>query len=104
MSYFRNGFSFYDVRANRPLREPRVSLFSGGMFHAVRLLVTIAFMLIGMGILIILFPLVLACFVAGLFFFIACICLYQAWKMYRFVRGFHKAGVDVTDIEDDIWD
>ena len=101
MAYFRNGFSF----CNFGSRGPRVSLFSGGMLQAVRLLVSIALMLTGMGVLVILFPRVLAYFVAGLFFFVAVVCLQQAWKIYKASRRINDIDVNVDmESEDDFYD
>lgn len=51
--------------------------------HGVKLLVSSALLLIGLGVLILLFPLVLAVFVAALFFLIALLCLNFAWRVYR---------------------
>ena len=55
--------------------------------NAIKALLSIALVLVGLGALVLIFPLVLAFFVAGLFFFIAFLCLSWAWKIYRLRRG-----------------
>jgi len=72
----------------------------------LKTLLSIAFCLIGLGILILIFPLVLAFFVAGLFFFAALLCLRFAWRLYR-ISGHqntntHHIHVDVIDQNDNL--
>ena len=54
---------------------------------AAHFLLTVALLLTGLGILVLLFPLVLAVFVAILFFMVAAACLRFAWHFYRITRS-----------------
>ncbi len=55
----------------------------------IKSLVSLALTLIGLGALMLIFPLVLAIVVASLFFLIALICLQVAWKIHRTARTLH---------------
>ena len=63
--------------------------------NTVRFLLTISFVLIGLGIVVILFPLILALLVAGLLFFIAMVCLYWAGKTYLHTRNLKHVDPDI---------
>ena len=69
--------------------------------NAAKLFLTIALACIGLAVLIILFPLVLAIFVAALFVIVALFCLALAWKTYRASRHLRsdRSHVEVTIID-----
>lgn len=73
----------------------------------IKSLVSLSLTLIGLGTLMLLFPLVLAIVVASLFFLIALFCLQVAWKIHRAARNIqnqqsqHRTHIDVDVIDVD---
>ena len=73
--------------------------------NGIKSLTSVALTLIGLGVLMLLFPLVLAIVIASLFFLIALICLQVAWKIHRAARNIqnqqshHHTHVDVIDVD-----
>ncbi|MBN2210537.1 MAG: hypothetical protein JW709_04000 [Sedimentisphaerales bacterium] len=77
------------------------SPFGLALRHAAGTLVMLALACIALGIGVLLFPLILAIFVAVLFFFVALVCLGWAWRIYR-TQSAHREPtihVKVSDIE-----
>lgn len=68
--------------------------------HAVKALASGALAAAGLGVLVLLFPLVLAFFVAGILFLAALICLSFAWRIYR-SRDRQDSSYDVDVIVDE---
>ena len=79
---FRQTYSGPRVRpdGSQPYNASPFSVFTR---NGIKTLVWLALMLITFGVLILIFPLVLAVVVAALFFMIALVCLSFAWKLYR---------------------
>ena len=92
--------------------SPRTtSSFFGSPFKyfansGIKTLLSIALFLIALGSLVLIFPLILAFFVAGLLFFAALLCLSFAWKLFRISRHqnsqTHHIHVDVIDHNDNL--
>lgn len=65
--------------------------WSSLIFGSIRFLITMALFFVGIAVLILLFPKVLAYFVAGMFFIAALLSLRSAWRIYwRSRRPFHE--------------
>lgn len=66
------------------------SHFLSSLFqNTAKTLLTIAVFCIGLGVLVLIFPLILAFFVAAILFFISLVSLVFAWKVYRSGRIDH---------------
>ncbi len=74
----------FNVGSGNPFhsQSPISGLLGGGISS----LVSIAMTLTALGILMLLFPIVLAIIVASLFFAIAFVCLAGAWRLFRVAR------------------
>ena len=83
--YFRQTYSGSRVRPDGS-QAYNASPFSVFTRNGIKTLVSLALTLIAFGVLILIFPLVLAVVVAALFFMIAAVCLSFAWKLYRASR------------------
>jgi hypothetical protein len=80
------------------------SPWSGLLFNSIHTLLSIAFTFIGLAVLVLLFPLVLAYFVAGIFFLVAFFSLRAAWRLYwrsRPAKPTSRKHVDVEIIDSD---
>jgi len=86
MTFFRQFFYRGGVPEQQTGAGGFVSPFSGITRTGLRTLLTMAAFLIALGILVLVFPVVLAVFVAVLFFGVALICLRFAWRIYRASR------------------
>ena len=79
-------FFFY-----QPPQDPNfASPFASYARSGIKLLVILSLLLIGLGVLILIYPLILAIFVAALFFLIALTCLNFAWRLFRANRQRHS--------------
>jgi ABC-type bacteriocin/lantibiotic exporter with double-glycine peptidase domain len=73
--------------------------------NGIKSLTSLAITLIALGILMLLFPLVLAIVIASLFFLIALFCMNFAWKIYRASRNIQQqqshqhTHVDVINVD-----
>ena len=79
MTFFNNIFFGQRHNANGTFFSPFTAMSRG----AAKGLAMFALFLIGLGVLVLVFPMVLAFFVAGLFFLIALLCLRWSWRIYR---------------------
>ncbi len=76
------------------------SPFTSMTTNAAKMLVVLAFFFIGIGILIIMFPEVLAYFVALLFFAAAFACFSWAWKIFRAGKNRQVDNMIHIDVDD----
>jgi len=76
--------NFYYRHMNIGPDSPNIpfSPWASLIFGSIRFLITLALFFIGIATLILLFPKVLAYFVAGMFFIAAFLCLRSAWRIY----------------------
>jgi|GEM_PF-3476856 len=74
---------FFKYFFNPPFFLPN---FTNLMGSSARFLLFFAIIALGLGVLVLLFPLILAFFVAGFFFLIALFSLRYAWKIYYLNR------------------
>ena len=94
MTFFNNIFFGQQRGANGTFFSP----FTDMSRRAAKGLAIFAVFLVGLGVLVLLFPLVLAFFVAGLFFLAALLCLRWALRIYRqsrFTTNSNDVHVDV---------
>ena len=97
-------FIFTNFQAGGNHAGPGGSPWSHLLFNSIHTLVTIAFTFIGLGALVLLFPLVLAYFVAGIFFLVAFFSLRTAWRLYwrsRPAKPYTRKHVDVEIVDPD---
>lgn len=83
--------------------ESGQSPFRSFSTNAAKMLLMLALFFIGIGILVMIFPEVLAFFVALLFFMAAFVCLGWAWRIFRGGRGAGRDPIihmDVNDVDD----
>ena len=107
MTFFRQFFCRGGFPREQPGASGFVSPFSGMTQTGLKTLLSIAAFLIGLGVLVLVFPVVLAVFVAALFFGVALICLRFSWRIYRAGRAHrpYTNDVQVTIHEpSDDWD
>ena len=83
--YFRQTYAGPNVRpdGSQPYNASPFSVFTR---NGIKTLVWLALTLITLGVLMLIFPMVLAVVVAALFFMIALSCLSFAWKLFRASR------------------
>ena len=84
---FQFGRFFFGSRPNGSSQEPYgYSPFTVNAQSGAKFLVTIALVLIGLGVFMLFYPRILAVIVASLFFLVALGCLKFAWRLYRGTR------------------
>jgi len=81
MIMFRK-FYFSNISVGPDSPHVPFSPWASLIFGSIRFLITLALFFIGVATLILLFPKVLAYFVAGMFLIAAFICLRSAWRVY----------------------
>jgi len=86
MIMFRK-FYFNNISVGPDSPQVPFSPWASLLFGSIRFLITLALFFIGIATLILLFPKVLAYFVAGMFFIAAFLCLRSAWRIYWRSRG-----------------
>ena len=82
MRHFFRQIFFYQPPGSSE-NEPYISPFTAISRHGIKVLLWTALILIALGVLILIYPLILAVFVAALFFLLALGCLSFAWRLWR---------------------
>ncbi|MCP4711348.1 MAG: hypothetical protein GY869_22235 [Planctomycetes bacterium] len=94
-------FHYFRQRYHSPYTRPtgpqpvNASPFSVFTKNGIKTLLSLALTLITFGVLILIYPLVLAVVVAALFFLIALVCVSFAWKLFRASKRISQAGPQV---------
>ena len=104
MASFKTSFFSTGPDRNQPSSRFQ-SPFHSLMFGSVKALISIALFFIGLAVLVLALPEVLAFFVAGICFLIALYCLQFAWRIHKASRSNKNQprhiNVDVFDVDKD---